>query len=269
MKLKLLFGALLFSAVTANAQLASINENFDLFVTVGTGSLPQNNWTTKINPVDPSADPLLSVEGPGGATDKYIQAYSLTSPNIPFYLISPQIVAPVAGQTISVSTLRIGGVPGGTGSLQIGLVASPSDMSTFTPVGNAIAISSSTATTTTVNVPTSTYQYIAFKFSANMVHQALRLDNVVLTAAGSLGTSDNIKSNGNIKFAVNSENTALQFVTKKDPKNIQVYSAVGQKVAEGKLNNQRFDISSLPTGIYYIAIETTEGSITKSKFIKK
>lgn len=266
MKLKLLFGAFIFYAITANAQLASINENFDSFATVGTGSLPQNNWTTKINVVDPASDPLLSVEG---AADKYIQAYSLFSPNVPFYLISPQIIAPTIGQTLSVSTLRIGGVPGGTGTLQIGLVASPTDMSTFTPIGNAIVLSSSTATTTTVNVPTSTYQYIAFKFTASMVHQALRLDNVVLAAAGSLGTSDNVKSSGAIKFATNSENTELQFITKKDPKKIHVYSAAGQKVAEGKLNNQRFDISKLQKGIYYIAIETAEGSITKSKFIKK
>lgn len=260
----------MFTAVTANAQVAFINENFDSFTTLGTGSLPQNGWTTKINPVDPSADPVLTVEGPNGIADKYIQAYSFTSPNIPFYLISPQIVAPSGGQTISVTTLRIGGIPGGNGTLEIGLVANPTDMSTFTSIGTITPISTATATNTTFNVPSSSYQYIAFKFSANSAHQALRLDNIVLTPASSLAVSDNVKfSSKSTQFAVTADNTALQFVAKKDPKNVQVYSALGTKVSDGKLNNSRVDISQLQSGVYFVLIEEADGTATKSKFIKK
>ncbi len=40
-------------------------------------------------------------------------------------------------------------------------------------------------------------------------------------------------------------------------------------LAEGKLKGQTFDISALQTGVYYIIIETAEGSVVKSKFIKK
>lgn len=269
MKLKLLLGAFILTAISAKAQLPSINENFDAFtVNEGQESLPQNGWTKVMPALDPSVAPVLTVEAPGAA-DKYIQAYSLTSPNTPFYLVSPQIVAPAGGQTISVTTLRIGGVPGGKGSLEIGLVTSPTDMSTFTSLGEAIVMSTSTPVVTTLNVPASTKQYIAFKFSATSVHQALRMDNVVLTSAGSLGVSDAAKSKEDIKFAVTSDNTALQFVTRKDPKNIEIYSASGQKAAEGKLNGQRFNISELHTGVYYMLIETTEGSVIKSKFIKK
>ncbi|MDR2238373.1 MAG: T9SS type A sorting domain-containing protein [Chryseobacterium sp.] len=269
MRLKLLLASLVFTAITANAQLASINENFDSFVVnEGEESLPQNGWTKVMPALDPSVAPVLSVEAPGAA-DKYIQAYSLTSPNTDFYLVSPQIAAPAGGQTLSVTTLRIGGVPGGRGSLEIGLVTSPTDMSTFTSLGAPIIMSTSTPTVTTLNVPASTKQYIAFKFSATSVHQALRLDNIILTAAGSLAVSDAVKSKDEIKFAVTSDNTALQFMTRKDPKNIEIYSATGQKTAAGKLNNQRVDISSLQTGVYYMLIETAEGSVIQSKFIKK
>ncbi|WP_412850480.1 T9SS type A sorting domain-containing protein [Chryseobacterium sp. PMSZPI] len=268
MKLKLLLGALAFTAITAKAQVSFINENFDSFVNAGDGSLPQNGWTTQIPVTDPSVAPRLSVEAPGLA-DKYIQAYSLFSANTAFYLISPQIVAPTGGQTLSITTLRIGGAPG-SGSVEIGLVASPTDMSTFTSLGSPIPMTTSSPTVTTVNVPASGYQYIAFKFLASANHQALRLDNVILSsAAGSLGVHETTKTTEEIKFAVNSDNTALQFVSKKEPKNIQIYSAAGQKTAEGKINRQQFDISNLQTGLYYTIVETADGKTIKSKFIKK
>ena len=266
MKLKLLLGTLMLTAITANAQLTSINENFDSFANAGDGSLPQNGWTTSIPNLTPDVAPRLSVEAPGVA-DKYIQAYSLFSANTAFYLVSPKIAVPSGSQTLSVSTLRIGGAPG-AGSLEIGLVASPTDMSTFTPLGATIPMTTATAVVTTYNVPASSYQYIAFKFSATANHQALRLDNIILTPTGSLSVSDHVKSKEDIKFTINTDNTALQFVTRKDPKNIQIYSAAGQKTAEGKLNGQKFDISGLQAGVYYMLIETAEGSI-KSKFIKK
>jgi hypothetical protein len=61
----------------------------------------------------------------------------------------------------------------------------------------------------------------------------------------------------------------LEFVTKKELKKIEIYSAAGQKTAEGQLKGQRFDISGLQTGVYYMLVETAEGSVVKSKFIKK
>jgi hypothetical protein len=267
MTLRLLIGGLMLTAFGMNAQMNSINENFDSFANAGDGSLPQNGWTTQISVTDASVAPRLSVEAPGAA-DKYIQAYSLFSPNTPFYLVSPQIAAPTGGQTLSITTLRIGGAPG-SGSVEMGLVASPTDMSTFTSLGSPVPMTNGTAVVTTVNVPASAYQYIAFKFSATANHQALRLDNVVLTPAGSLGVNDTSKSAENIKFTTTSDDTALQFISKKDPKNIQIYSAAGQKAAEGKLNGQRFDISALHTGVYFMNIETAEGKLIQSKFIKK
>lgn len=271
MKLKLLLGTLMFTAFTANAQVSSINETFSSFTT-GTASLPQNGWSTVIpassNPANPSWVPMLTVEP--GTGNNFVQAYSFFAGSKAFYLVTPQIVAPNGTQTLSFSSALIGGTPGGTGTLEVGLVASPSDMSTFTPIGTTVNLTSSTDATTTFNVQQSSYQYIAFKFTASTVHVALRMDDVVLTAAsGSLGVSDHVKKKNALQFAVNSENTALEFFTAKAPKNIQIYSTTGQKATEGKLNGQRFDISTLQTGVYYVLIETAEGSVVQSKFIKK
>ncbi|WP_139419086.1 hypothetical protein [Chryseobacterium mulctrae] len=76
-------------------------------------------------------------------------------------------------------------------------------------------------------------------------HTAADFDDVVYDLTANLAVSDNEKNNSNIQFAVNSENTALEFVAKGEIKNTDAYLASGQKVASGKANNNRFEINTL------------------------
>lgn len=260
MKLRLLLGTLLFTAVSAHAQLASINENFESFNTGSTNPLPQNGWTSIL------AGQRMYPDAANG--NKYLQAYTFFTPNVPFYAVTPQITAPTGSHTLSFKVAQTTG-SGGAGSVQVGLVTSNTDMSTFTPISTAVTVSSTTAQILTYTVPASASQYIAFKFIGNVAHAAILIDDVVYSASTSLAVTDALKSKDDVQFAVTSDNTALQFVTKKDPKNIQIYSSAGQKVAGGQLSGQKFDISALQTGVYYIVAETAEGSAMKSKFIKK
>lgn len=260
MKLRLLLGTLLFTAVSAQAQLASINENFESFTTGPTSPLPQNGWSSVL------AGQRMYPDAANG--NKYLQAYTFFTPNVPFYAVTPQITAPTGSHTLSFKVAQTTG-SGGAGSVQVGLVTSNTDMSTFTPISTAVTVSSTTAQILTYTVPASSSQYIAFKFIGNVAHAAILIDDVVYSASTSLAVTDALKSKDNVQFAVTSDNTALQFVTKKEPKNIQIYSSAGQKVSGGKLNGQRFDISALQTGVYYIVAETAEGSAIQSKFIKK
>ncbi|MBB4805074.1 hypothetical protein HNP38_000346 [Chryseobacterium defluvii] len=264
MKLKLLLGTLLFSAATAQAQLATINENFDSFTTGTATAWPQNNWSK----VQSGAGPWVYADG---TTDKHVQYYSFMSSNTAAYLISPQIVAPDGTKTLTYkSSLTAGSAAGSTGTVQVGLVngVTAGDMASFTPVGSINNLTSA-ETTYSITIPSSSQQYIAFRIIGSIQHTAIQIDDVTY-AASSLAVSDNVKSSDrDIKFAVNTENTELLFVTKKEVKNIQVYAANGQKAAEGKLNNQRFDISQLQTGVYYMIVETLDGSVTKTKFIKR
>jgi len=260
MKVKLLLGALLFSAITVNAQLATIDENFDSFTVSQTAGIPQNGWTKS------GSGPLLYTSASG--SDVSVIFYALFSPDTPLYLITPQIVAPDGTKSVKFDAGLVTGSAGSV-SIEAGLVSSPTDMSTFTSLGSSVTLTD-TEQTLTYSVPASSSQYIAFKFIGAANHAAAFIDNVVYNTTSNLAVSENTKSSDkDVKFAVNSENTALQFITKKDPKNIQIYSAVGQKMAEGKLNNQKFDISTLQTGVYYIIIESAEGTAIKSKFIKK
>lgn len=271
MKLRLLIGTLMLSAITANAQVATINENFDNF-TAGNTTFPQFGWSAIVAPITgdfPPAPPRMIVATVSGNPDKYVQSYAGNNSTTSSYLIAPQIIAPAGDKTLSFQTTLVSPSPG-PGSIQIGLASNPADMSTFVAVGNVINVTTiGTVLNISVPIPASASQYIVFKFTPTAAHVAIQIDNVVYNTPSNLAVTDASRSKEEIQFAVNTENTALQFITKKDPKNIEIYSAGAQKVAGGKLSGRSFDISALQTGVYYVIIETAEGSVVKSKFIKK
>ncbi|KQS91998.1 choice-of-anchor J domain-containing protein [Chryseobacterium sp. Leaf394] len=243
----------------------TINENFNAFTGPGNpASLPQNGWNKVIATVP------HNVYTAANNGSNAVQFYANTTPNTNMYLISPKIVAPDGSKKIRFTT-NISSNSLGNATIEVGMVSSITDMTTFTSLGSPIALTagSTTPQILTFDVPTSTKQYIAWRFSGATNHAAAYVDDVIYDVLGSLATSDITKSTDAIKFAVNSENTALQFVGKDSPKSVEIYSALGTRVAAGTVDYNRFNISTLQTGVYYILIETKDGKIQKSKFIKK
>lgn len=268
MKLQLLLGALMFTALTANAQVSNINENFNNF-TAGNTTFPQFGWSAIVAPITGEFPPVPPRMIVAGDSNRFVQSYAGNNSTGSSYLITPQIETPTGNKTLTFDTTLVSPSPG-PGSIQIGVASNPADMSTFVPVGSPINVSViGTVQNISVNIPASTGSYIVFKFTPTATHVAIQIDNVVYNTTASLGVSDNNKSTENFRFALNSDQSAIEFIAKKDPKNIQIYSAAGQKAAEGKLNGQKFDISTLQTGVYYMNIETAEGKFIQSKFIKK
>lgn len=268
MKLQLLLGALMFTALTANAQVSNINENFNNF-TAGNTTFPQFGWSAIVAPITGEFPPVPPRMIVAGDSNRFVQSYAGNNATGSSYLITPQIETPTGNKTLTFDTTLVSPSPG-PGSIQIGVASNPADMSTFVPVGSPINVSViGTVKNISVNIPASTGSYIVFKFTPTATHVAIQIDNVVYNTTASLGVSDNNKSTENFRFALNSDQSAIEFIAKKDPKNIHIYSAAGQKAAEGKLNGQRFDISTLQTGVYYMNIETAEGKFIQSKFIKK
>ncbi|WP_395972973.1 choice-of-anchor J domain-containing protein [Chryseobacterium cucumeris] len=268
MKLQLLLGALMLTALTANAQVSNINENFNNF-TAGNTTFPQFGWSAIVAPITGEFPPVPPRMIVAGDSNRFVQSYAGNNSTGSSYLITPQIETPTGNKTLTFDTTLVSPSPG-PGSIQIGVASNPADMSTFVPVGSPINVSViGTVQNISVNIPASTGSYIVFKFTPTATHVAIQIDNVVYNTTASLGVSDNNKSTENFRFALNSDQSAIEFIAKKDPKNIQIYSAAGQKAAEGKLNGQKFDISTLQTGVYYMNIETAEGKFIQSKFIKK
>ena len=268
MKLRLLLGTLMLTAMTANAQVATINQNFNSF-TPGNTTFPQNGWSAVLPPASGNPGPMMIVFNDTANSNQYIQSYSGANISTPQYLVSPQIVAPTGNKSISFKARK--NTASAPVSIQVGLASSPTDMTTFVALGSSTMLSTDTFQTITVSVPSSASTYLVFRTVSAVPapHTAVDIDDVVYDLTTTLSASDVFKNTDDIKFAVNSDNTALQFVAKKNPKNIQIFSALGQNVAEGKLSGQKFDISALQTGVYYIITETAEGSVVKSKFIKK
>ncbi|CAD0225026.1 T9SS type A sorting domain-containing protein [Chryseobacterium sp. D764] len=268
MKLKLLLGTLMFTALTANAQVSNINENFNNF-TAGNTTFPQFGWAAIVAPITGEFPPVPPRMIVAGDSNRFVQSYAGNNATGSSYLISPQIETPTGNKTLTFDTTLVSPSPG-PGSIQIGVASNPADMSTFVPVGSPINVSViGTVQNISVNIPASTGSYIVFKFTPTATHVAIQVDNVVYNTTASLGVNDNNKVTENLRFALNSDQTALEFKSKKDLKNISIYSAAGQKAAEGKPNGQIFDISTLQTGVYYMNIETAEGKLIQSKFIKK
>lgn len=269
MKLKLLLGTLMLTAFTAKAQIPTIHENFDNF-TIGNTTFPQFGWSAVVAPIltvpgPPPVSPRMIV---AGTTNKAVQSYSGTNPTDSSYLISPQILPPTGEKVLKFVTTLVAPSPG-TATIQVGLAFNPSDMSTFVPVGDPVHVTQiGVIQNISINIPSSSASYIVFKFTPTAVHTAVQIDDVVYDTVSSLGVSDKVSIKNDIKFAVNSDNTSLDF-RGNDLKNIQIYSSTGQKVTEGKPNGQKFNISTLQTGIYYITIESIDGKIIQSKFIKK
>ncbi|MFY1045605.1 T9SS type A sorting domain-containing protein [Chryseobacterium sp. GP-SGM7] len=265
MKLKLLFTGLVFSAVTANAQVSTINENFNDFTAGDTAAaFPQNGWSTVLatNPVPFPPAPVMVVTN---AADKAIQSYSGNNSTMPSYLITPQIVTPTGNKTLKFTALK---AASSNGTIEVGLASNPTDMSTFVSFGT-VSLTTTTAQNVSIAVPASASTYIVFKFIPTSTHNLLQIDNVVYDLTANLAVTDNTKKSESIQFAVNSDNTALQFIGKNEIKNVTVFSATGHHVASGKVNNNSFDINTLQTGVYYVLIETNDGKAVKSKFIKK
>ena len=242
----------------SSAQLTTINENFNSFA-ASTPSFPQNGWTMQV-PSNPDYMVTISEDG----SNKFVQGYAFFSPNTAFYLITPQIVAPDGTKTLSFDASKVT-QSAFTGTIEAGLVSSPTDMASFTSLGSAITLQTTTPQTFTYNVPASSKQYIAFKFVGLVSHASTKLDNVVYTS--NLSVNDPLKDASKLKFVTDHQN--LTFIGKTNVNQIKIYNSAGRTVIVNKTKSNSVDISQLSTGIYFFETQNNDGSTLKSKFIKK
>ena len=246
MKAKLFLAASLF-AVVANAQLTSINEDFSGFTQQ---NFPQNGWTS--NRTYPYA---YFIQG------QYAQSYSLFDVANPTYIITPELAILNGSQTLKFDA-QVSTGSGGAGTIQVGTLANPTDVSTFVAISPAVTLTTSAATLT-YSVPASSAKYIAFKFQPSTVHAALQVDNVVF---GESLSASNFAAAKPVQFVV--KNNQINFLNDAKISNVKIYSASGNLVANEAPTQNKLDVSRLSNGVYIIAIENNEGKITKSKFIK-
>jgi len=245
----------------AKAQLTTINEDFNSFSQIG--GFPQNNWeiaTSNIYAIRigimSSGNRYVSVNGTDTNGSQAV--------NNPQYLFSPQIVAPDGTKSLSFDVYLTAQSTGAT-SIEIGLVSNPSDLSTYTSLGAPYLVQMMTPITLTYNIPNSSQQYIVFKFLTTVLNSQTVLDNVVY-GNSNLSVNDT-KNNSSLNFIVH-ENT-LFFRGKNNVEEIEIYDVSGKVIDIGKIENNEKDISKLSSGIFFFQTRNSNGSVIKSKFIKR
>lgn len=264
MKVKIVLAASLFASLITKAQISNIHEDFSNF---SFGSGP-NSWSYKV-PSPTTGFPLVSpgIYSNNGPVLKFNAGNNGTESS---YLFTPQIVARTENKILSFEASISGTNNGAGGTLEIGMVNDPLDLSTFNKIGSSVVINNNDhqMTNFNFNIPPSGNAYIVFKFTPNSRYSVIQIDNIFYNHS-SLGVSEQNKDSSDTKFYVNSKNTTLEFITKKAPLNYSIYSAVGQRVADGQLKSQSIDISYLKAGTYFIKLKFKNNIVTKSKFIKK
>ncbi len=263
MKKLLLLGVVLIG-LQMNAQLSTIDQDFNNF-TAGNNTFPQNDWSAILasNPLPyPPAPMMIVIDG----DNKAVQSYSGNNSTQPNYLITPEIVAPTGDKSIKFDASLVASSPG-TATIQIGLSNSATNMDSFTPIGSPISITEEAFQSILVEIPASESKFIVFQVTPTATHTAVQIDNVQYNLTTSLGTVNAVAQD--LKFALSADNSSLEFRGTTTPSKISIFSAAGQNVISGSVKNQRFNVSSLQSGVYFMVIETNHGSVIKSKFIKK
>ena len=91
--------------------------------------------------------------------------------------------------------------------------------------------------------------------------------NVVIT--GNLATSESTVKNNGIQIYPNPATDVLNITKVSDKATYKIYSAAGQLVDRGNINNGKVNVSALVKGGYIITIDDKGIEQFKSKFIKK
>lgn len=252
MKKKLLTSIALVIISYTNAQVATINENF-ASPKFSDGALPQNNWTSD------KGFPFASI------ANQTVQLYSLMSANVPIHIVTPELISINSTYVLKFDAGFIAGSASTTATFEYGTTTAPASSGTpltvFNKVGNITLASGSN--TYTVNLPSTSDKYIVFKYIPASNHTAAMLDNVMY--GPDLAVND-VKTNIALQFAISNNNIVFGA---KGVNTVKIYSATGSLVSEGKVINEKYDVSRLNTGTYFISLTTDNGVVKQSKFIKK
>ncbi len=184
----------------------------------------------------------------GGATDEII-------------IVSPE-VSTIDGQHVLAFDMVSITQPGTM--LQVGTMTDNTDFTTFTAVGDSFAPVGGTTHTTATIPANEGHKYVAIRytFPANS-HIVLKLDNIEWKVAASNGRFDQNR----VKIYPNPTSGLFYIDTDIAVRNIEVYNAMGQKVASTQ--HKEVDLSNVARGAYIVRVYATDGTFAAYKVVKK
>lgn len=251
---KKLFACFFFSVI-AQAQVASLNEDFtnfpvDQFSNMGGayGTLPYQNWSAS----KPYPNAFVTQHSTSG--NKYLKAYTLFDAQSPIYFFTPELIS-VEGNL----TFYAGG--SGGGSIQVGVIEDKDNLQGFQPL-RTVELQDALVKYT-LDIPSKTAKYIAFKCLPNGAHQVFGLDNVIFTPK-ELSTREINKQS--VKLALTKD--GFLKVMGGQWSLVKLYNAGGSLVLNTKVLDNRINVSALSRGVYFITLENEAGHLFQTKFVK-
>jgi hypothetical protein len=195
---------------------------------------------------------------------------ALTPDNL---LISPAIALPATG-ALSLS-FQVGSSDSQYFAEHYAVYALPSTVTTFTgtetPLVEGTVTIGRSAVTKTATIPSNLAGQsvkLYFRHFSTTDQNLLIIDNIKVTQAGTLGTSENNKvSKVETSLYPNPATDVLNIKSEEKVNAIEIYDISGRKVA-ADLDGDKVNVKNLNPGSYIISIETKEGKTTE-KFIKK
>jgi Secretion system C-terminal sorting domain len=233
---------------------ATLDENFSTFT-----DFSESCWSAS------AGVPMVYIDG------EAVTFYSLTSPAVNAYLVSPELTTIDGNHSLSFDAGKLATSAPGNLTVQVGTLSSPTDYSTFVAVGEPVTLETGSVTYDDIVIPASETQvYIAFQMSASGNHVAGTIDNVKWTesttgiddvAQNTFSIFPNPATGKNITVAFSGNSAGF----------ISIYSMTGAKVFETKANasaSQNLDLSSLSSGMYVVKVQAGNSTATQKLILQ-
>lgn len=232
---------------------SELNQDFSGFTTGQTATFPQFCWSAIAN------GPMVYPNATDG--NSFAQFYSLFSPNVAAYLVSPELDNFDGGHTLTFNASATGPVV-----LQPGYLTNPLDAATFTATGDAITLTTATESYSLEYPEFTETAHIAFQFTAPGVHQGAMVDDIVWdTTAG----NESLTKNG-FNLYPNPANGTVNIAANSNTGTVSIFSTTGNKVFEATLsdNNHNINITALSAGLYIVRYKNENGTATQKLIVR-
>ena len=156
------------------------------------------------------------------------------------------------------------------GALEVGTMTDPTDASTFTSyvtfLDEDMLDDAWDEKVVAFDTYTGTDKYIVFKYNAATTFDSLYLDDFVYESNPSLSIGD-LEFSNSIGIYPNPAEHTLN-LTGNALESFEIYTINGKRIMSEETNVDSINVSSLPSGMYFISIKNNLGATVVKKFLK-
>ncbi|WP_434036991.1 choice-of-anchor J domain-containing protein [Formosa sp. 4Alg 33] len=223
-------------------------------------------WSSLITPESTSPYVRYSTFQAAEGGSVSVKLYSGNDVTAGVYLITPMLTDFDATKQIKFQVYD-----DNNGALEVGTMTDPTDASTFTSyvtfLDEDMTDNAWDEKLITFDAYTGTDKYIVFKYNAATTFDSLYLDDFVYESNPALSVGD-LEFSSTIGIYPNPVENTLH-VSGQAIESLDVYTINGKRIMSEKTHLDNINVSTLPSGMYFISIKNTKGEKAVKKFVKK